>query len=262
MAQPDAASLANDISQELFSMMRHEVQQLDPFTRKRLEREIGKVADAAKRMFLEGVLDVVYGEVERGINACEQAVQLDPYDLVMWENYSTMIQRIKGSLASYQVRLRGANYINQPSFLCNTLLIEQFLNDFNAALETLSLLEKTVGRQTAEKLCNELGNHTVEEMIELNKVPQAQTAKDVTKLMFSLAEEQHNFKVRTTFSELEVDSDAFCIEVFLSDIKLEELKSINRQLLTQRREQGLASSGVVALFREYFDTVDTKGVEA
>lgn len=262
MAQPDAALLASDISQELFSMMGREKQQLDSFTRKRLERDINKIPDPARRLFLSGILSVVYAEVEEGIDTCEQAISLAPYDYVMWENYTTMIWRVKGTLASYQVRLRGLNYINQTSFLHDTLFIQQQLNDFQAALETVNLLEKAVGREAAEKLSNELGNFTVDEMIELNNIPQAETAKDVTKLMFYLAEEEHHLKVNNTLSELEADSGTFCIEMFLPDIKLGELKNINRQLLAKRREQGLATSDVVGLFREGSSMDDTNGVEA
>ncbi|ART82596.1 hypothetical protein CBP31_08165 [Oceanisphaera profunda] len=262
MAQPDAASVASNISQELFSMLEREEQQLDSFTRKRIERDINKVTDIAKRLFLSGLLSVVYNEIEKGIDACEQAIRLAPHDLVMWENYTTMIWRIKGTLASYRVRLRSLDYINQPSFLLSTLLIQQQLNDFKAALETVDLLEKILGTESAKKLFNELGDLTVDEMIELNKKPQAETAKDVTKLMFSLAEEEHNFKVKTTFRELETDSDTFCIEMFLPNIKLEELKSINRQLLAKRRELGLATSEVVGLFREYLSADESQILEA
>lgn len=262
MAQPDTASLANRIAHELFSMMGRENQRLDSFTRKRLERDINKLTDIARRLFLSGILSVVDGEVEEGISACEQAIGLSLYDPVMWENYTIMIWRVKGTLASYQVRLRSLDYINQPSFLFSMLLIQQQLNDFKAGLETVDLLEKTIGRTATTQLFNDSGNLTVDEMIELNNIPQADTAKDVTRLMFALAEEEHDFKVNTTFSELEADSDTFCIEMFLSGIKLDELQNLNRQLLTKRREQGLATSEVVGLFREGLSAADTNGMEA
>lgn len=263
MAQPDAALFVNEIAHELFSMTDFENQnKRDIFTRRKLERDIAKVIQPSQREFLSGALLMIYGEVGAGIELCERAIQLDPYDPVMWSNYCTITRRICSLLASYAIRQRGLEYISHPNFTYETLVVQQQLNDFKAALATIEALGKLIGRDDAEKLCNEQSHFTVNEMRELSEMPQGQAIQDVTRLMFSLAEEEHDYKVRASVGELEDDSDSYCIEMFIPNISLNELKTINGQLLRKRREQGLSTSLVVGLFREGPDMAGAADMES
>lgn len=262
MAQPDAALFVNEIAHELFSMTDFEnLHKRDRFTRLRLEKNIAKVIEPSKRVFLSGVLQMIYGDVATGLELCERAIQLDPSDPIMWSNYCTITRRVCSLLSSYDIRLRGLKYINHPNFTFETLVVQQQLNQFKAGLATVEALGKLIGREEAYKLCNEQSHFTIESMRELSEMPQAQAVQDVTRLMFSLAEEEHNYKVRASVGELEEDGDSYCIEMFIPDIDLDELKVLNSQLLRKRREQELTTSQVVGLFREGPDMVNSADIE-
>ncbi|MDE8755683.1 hypothetical protein PZA22_14460 [Pectobacterium polaris] len=94
MSAPRPLPKTNELLKELFPSIDAGINFLDEFTLRRIIREAQKLPDADQACCVEGLARMVSGDTDRGIELCEKAIAINPYEMANWANYLRLLHSL------------------------------------------------------------------------------------------------------------------------------------------------------------------------
>ncbi|AIU88336.1 hypothetical protein [Pectobacterium odoriferum] len=243
MSAPRPLPKTNELLRELFPSIEAGVNFLDEFTLRRIIREAQKLPDADQAYCVEGLARMISGDTDRGIELCEKAISINPYEKANWANYLRLLR----SLFIYSkelVVMRGV-----LEYLDSEMLSK--LITYSVIWCNLDLLRSAINK--AKEMGVEVDNKNAESIISLQERFPSDMA-DIEKLaglVMEIAEEEKILSSHSTVTEDVHGYLAYGFRVNTDDPNY--LFSLNDRLADMIIDAGLATVDSVAFFEAGVD---------
>lgn len=214
---------------------------LSEFEAKRVIAGSRKLPDRYQGLGIEGLVKIVCGEIEEGVELCERSIFLAPHDQVTWANYALAFANKGIHSKQLEILRRAVDAVREPELLSDVIIVAAFWID-------MDLLNKVVPMYLAMEIqpsetCA-AAISTFDKLLSLGE--QVKDLEEVAKAVRKVAERHSLPPVSTQVGDDGYGMLAFSFVVDTDDVAL--LSTLNDQLVEEMISSGLETSNCIGFF--------------
>jgi len=210
-------------------------------------RDARSVPDRARGFLVEGLAWIVKGEVDKGIDACEQSILLNSSDVTTWANYSVALSRCCKYAKAKQVILRSIDE-NIPMMLLHAFHYASRWADIDTMSKVLPMIEAVKADQSITgriKDAIEQSAGVFNDMISMGDIA-AQEMASMASVVMEIAEEE---VLPMISSRIANDGDGSYAYIFSVDsLDHEHINRLDNMLFDRMIEKGIKSRHCIVFF--------------
>lgn len=246
MLQNSAELITNQLFDRLFPSIEKGENLIGEFEVFGIIRDAKKIPEKDESLSVQGLAWIVLGDIDKGAELCEQAIEINPTESAIWINYAVALGQ-RGFYAEQRSVLNRSTITLSPSLLLFDFIISSFWADYKemsrikdmfVSLDGIELNDKQKeDYMMAEAIYNTLDSLSEKERCSLSEM--ANIAMDVLS--------KHNIKTKNSGQYVAPDGMlSFNYDVF--NVPVGTIIKLNDELANRIVEQGLYDAQSIVLF--------------
>lgn len=246
MRQNSAELITNQLFDRLFPSIEKGENLLGEFEIFGIIRDAKKIPEKDESFSVQGLAWLVLGEVEKGSELCEQAIEINPTESAIWINYAVALGQ-RGHYSRQRSVLNRSAFTLSPSLMLFDFIISSFWADYREMNRVKEIFKSLDGIELSEKQKEDykMAEVIYDTLDSLSEAEQTSLAEMANLAMEILT--RHKLKTKNSAQYVAPDGMlSFNYDVF--EATANSIVKLNDELASEIVEHGLYNAKSIVLF--------------
>lgn len=246
MLQNSAELITNQLFDRLFPSIESGENLIGEFEVFGIIRDAKKIPEEDESLAVQGLAWLVLGDIEKGAELCEQAIDINPTESAIWINYAVALGQ-RGFYSKQRSVLNKSTVTLIPSLMLFDFIISSFWADYNEMNRVKDIFKSLDGIELSDKqkedyMMAEAIYNTLDSLSEKERAFLYEMANIAMEVL-----SKHQLKTKNSGQYVAPDG-MLSFNYDVSEVSADSIVELNDELASRIVEQGLYNAQSIVLF--------------